>query len=434
LNYKYPAILQYSLDNFKYTTKGKWETAMVKYKDNFSLISLASAVLVCFFIIGLAAAQTTVEQNASTNNSSARDEFPYPRGTVPPYGMMGWETGTQFLTDNATLVHLGWSTYITPQQFVDNINRGKQLGISKYLVATGGPQMESESFWKGVRDMGVTDNDFYGVYFPDEEGSPSTLIAMYTGMKKYFPDAVAGDYLGAMSIGGDEAFIPGMDVCYFTTYTKFHPERPHAWVYGNLIANVPDWKNAGKTVYVTTEAFGQATEVNALDPDLNTTQKVADRHESQIVMGILGGAQGVFSYAYKYAEGTPSYTGWVSFKPKYEQVWPWILNGNRTLLATNVTSGRTSITSNPGGTISAVTAYMFTDSDDRKLVASSSMLDFTEASSTANNATIACVPDGIYDVLWENRTVNVTDGTIKDTWEPYEYHFYQLKKNNTRTE
>lgn len=186
--------------------------------------------------------------------------------------MMGWETGTQFLTDNATLVHLGWSTSITPQQFADNINRGKQLGISKYLVATGGPQMESVSFWKEVKDMGVTDDDFYGVYFPDEEGSPSTLITMYAGMKNYFPNAVAGDYLGDMQTGpDDEEFIPGLDVCYFTAYTKFHPERPHAWVYGNLIANAPDWKNAGKTVYVTTEAFGQATEVNVLDPDLNTT-------------------------------------------------------------------------------------------------------------------------------------------------------------------
>ncbi len=92
--------------------------------------------------------------------------------------MMGWETGTQFLEDNATLVHLGWSTYITPQQFVDNVNRGKQLGISKYLVVTGGPQMESESFWEEVRGgMGVTDDDFYGVYFPDEEGSLQHLSA-----------------------------------------------------------------------------------------------------------------------------------------------------------------------------------------------------------------------------------------------------------------
>jgi hypothetical protein len=348
--------------------------------------------------------------------------------------MMGWETGTQFLTDNATLVHLGWSTSITPQQFADNINRGKQLGISKYMVATGGPQMESESFWKEVRDMGVTDDDFYGVYFPDEEGSPSTLITMYTGMKNYFSNAVAGDYLGDMQTGpDDEEFIPGLDVCYFTTYTKFHPERPHAWVYGNLIANAPDWKDAGKTVYVTTEAFGQATEVNALDPDLDTEQKVADRHVSQIVMGILGGAQGVFSYAYKYAEGTPSYTGWISFKPKYEEVWPWIMEGNRTVLTTNVTSGRTNITSDPGGIISAVTAYMLTDTEGRKLVASSSMLDFTEANGTANNATISGVPDGTYDVLWENRTVNVIDGTIKDTWEPYEYHFYKLKTNDTDT-
>ena len=406
----------------------------MKSKDNLSLTFSASAVLVCFLIIGSSAALAAGEENASDNGSSANNEFPYPRGTAPAYGMMGWETGTQFLTDNATLVHLGWSTYITPQQFADNVNRGKELGISKHLVATSGPQMESESFWKEVRDMGVTDNDFYGVYFPDEEGSPSTLITMRTAMKKYFPNAIAGDYLGDMQTGPeDEEFIPGLDVCYFTTYTKFHPERPHAWVYGNLIANAPDWKNAGKTVYVTTEAFGQALEVNALDPDLSTEQKVAARHESQIVMGVLGGAQGVFSYAYKYAADTPNYAGWASFKPKYEQVWPWIIEGNRTLLSTNVTSGRTGITSDPGGRIDAVTAYIFTDADGRKLVASSSMLDFTEANGTANNATITGVPDGTYDVLWENRTVTVTDGTIKDTWEPYEYHFYQLNTNDTGT-
>ena len=406
----------------------------MKNKDNLSLTFLTSAVLICFIILGSSAALASNGQNTLNNDSSTNNEFPYPRGTAPPYGMMGWETGTQFLTDNATLVHLGWGTSITPQQFVDNINRGKELGISKYLVATGGPQMASESFWKSVKDMGVTDNDFYGVYFPDEEGSPSTLIAMRTAMKKYFPNAIAGDYLGDMQTGPDnKEFIPGLDVCYFTTYTKFHPERPHAWVYGNLIANAPDWKNAGKTVYVATEAFGQAIEVNASDPDLSNAKKVADRHESQIVMGILGGSQGVFSYAYKYAEGTPGYTGWVSFKPKYEQVWPWIMNGNRTLLTTNVTSGRTNITSDPGGTITAVTAYIFTAADGRKLIASSSMLDFTETNGTANNATITGVPDGTYDVLWENRTVTVTDGTIKDTWQPYEYHFYQLKANDTGT-
>lgn len=402
----------------------------MKNKDSLYLMFFTSAVLICFLILGSSAALASSEQNASQNDSLTGNEFPYPRGIAPAYGMMGWETGTQFLEDNATLVHLGWKTSITPQQFVDNINRGKELGISKYLVATSGPQMASESFWKSVKDMGVTDNDFYGVYFPDEEGSPSTLITMRTAMKKYFPNAVAGDYLGDMANIDDEGFIPGLDVCYFTTYTKFHPERPHAWVYGNLIANAPDWKKAGRTVYVTTEAFGQAIEVNASDPDLDTAQKVADRHQSQIVMGILGGAQGVFSYAYKYAADTPNYAGWADFKTKYEQVWPWIMNGDRMLLTTNVTSGTRSINSDPGGTISAVTAYMFTDADGRRLVASSSMLDFTEADCTANNATIAGVPNGTYDVLWENRTLTVTDGTIKDTWQPYEYHFYQLKAND----
>ncbi|HET8685492.1 MAG TPA: hypothetical protein VFM18_02370, partial [Methanosarcina sp.] len=164
----------------------------MKNKDSLYLTLLTSAVLVCFLILGSSAALAANGLSALYKDSSNNSEFPYPRGTAPAYGMMGWETGTQFLTHNATLVHLGWKTSITPQQFVDNVNKGKQLGISKYLVATSGPQMASESFWKSVKSLGVTDNDFYGVYFPDEKGSPSTLITMRTAMKKYFPNAVAG--------------------------------------------------------------------------------------------------------------------------------------------------------------------------------------------------------------------------------------------------
>ena len=405
----------------------------MKNEDNLYLTFLTSVVLVCFLIIGSSAALASSEQNASHKDSSTNNGFPYPRGTAPAYGYMGCESGNTCISDGATLIHFGWTNSITPQEFVDNIKKAKQLGIEKYLVNTGGPEMSTDSFWKGVKDLGVTDNDFFGVYFPDEPTDPSEIIAMHTAMKKYFPNAVAGTYFGAMSQGGDEAFIPGLDIAFFTTYTKFHPERPHAWVYGILVANGPAWKNAGKTVYLTTETFGDACMVTASDPDLNTAQKVSDRQTSQIVMGILGGSQGVFSYANKYAKGTPCDTGWTSFKPRYEQVWPWIMNGNRTLLTTNVTSGTRSITSDPGGTISGVTAYIFTDADGRKLVTSSSMLDFTEANSTANNATITGVPDGTYNVLWENRTVTVTDGTIKDTWQPYAYHFYQLKTNDTGT-
>jgi hypothetical protein len=409
----------------------------MKNGGNLYFTFLTSVFLVCFLINGSSAALAASEQNASQNNST-NNGFPYPRGTIPPYGYMGCEEGNTCIADNATLIHFGWAYSITPQEFVYNIIIAKKLGIDKYLVNTGGPEMSTESFWKGVRDLGVTDNDFYGVYFPDEPNNPSEIIAMHTAMKKYFPNAVAGTYFGAMSQGGDEAFIPGLDIAFFTSYTKFHPERPHAWVYGILIANSPAWKNAGKTVFSTTEAFGDACMVNTADPDLNTTQKVRDRQISQIVMGILGGAQGVFSYANKYAKGTPCDTGWASFKPRYSQVWPWILEGNRELLTTNVTSGTKNITyspntSIPGLTIAAVTAYIFTDADGRKLVASSSMLDFTEANGTENNATITGVLNGTYDVLWENRTMNVTDGTIKDTWQPYAYHFYQLNTNDTCT-
>lgn len=406
----------------------------MKKKDSLYLTLLTSAVLICFIIIGSAAALTSSEQNTSHKESSTNNEFPYPRGTIPPYGYMGCESGNTCISDKATLIHLGWKNSITPQTFVDYIKIAKKLGIAKYLVNTGGPEMKTESFWKGVKDLGVTDNDFFGVYFPDEPKDPSEIIAMRTAMKKYFPNAVCGDYFGAMSEGGDKAYIPGLDIAFFTTYTKFHPERPHAWVYGILIASGPAWKNAGKTIFSTTETFGEACTVNASDPDLNTAQKVRDRQISQIVMGILGGSQGVFSYANKYAIGTQCDAGWVSFKPRYEQIWPWIMQGDRKLLRIQVNSGTRSITSKPGGKICAVIAYLFTDEDGRKLVASSSMLDFTEANGMTNSATITGVPNGTYDVLWENRTVTVDDRTIKDTWQPYTYHFYQLKTNDTGTE
>jgi len=281
----------------------------MKNKDNLHLTFLTSVVRVCFLIIGSSVALASSEQNASHKNSSTNNGFPYPRGTAPAYGYMGCESGNTCISDGATLIHFGWTNSITPQEFVDNITKAKQLGIEKYLVNTGGPEMSTDSFWKGVKDLGVTDNDFFGVYFPDEPTDPSEIIAMHTAMKKYFPNAVAGTYFGAMSQGGDEAFIPGLDIAFFTTYTKFHPERPHAWVYSILVANGPAWKNAGRTVYLTTETFGDACMVTAFDPDLNTAQKVSDRQTSQIVMGILGGAQGVFSYANKYAKGTPCDTG-----------------------------------------------------------------------------------------------------------------------------
>jgi hypothetical protein len=394
------------------------------------LVPFTSAILVCFLIIGSSATLASQEQNASNNYSSINNEFPYPRGTAPAYGYMGCESGNTCISGNATLVHFGWTASITPQEFVDNVTKAKKLGVSNYIIVPGGPEMSSENFWKEVKELGVTDKDFFGVYFPDEPTDPSKIIAMHTAMKKYFPNAVAGDYLGDMASNGSTEFIPGLDIAFFTGYTIFH-DRPHAWTYGNLITNEPAWKKAGKTVYLTTETFGNACKVTASNPSLNTSQKVSDRQTSQIVMGILGGAQGVFSYANKYAKDTPCDTGWANFRPKYEQVWPWIMNGNRTLLTTKVTSGRTNINSDPGGTISAVTAYIFTDADGRKLVASSSMLDFTEANGVVNKATINGMPNGIYDVLWENRTVNVTDGNIKDTWQPCEYHFYQLNANDT---
>src|SRR5512145_3185174 len=90
---------------------------------NLHLALLSLLVLVCFLVMGSFTALAVDEENASQKTSSG-NEFPYPRGTAPPYGMMGWETGTQFSKDKATLVHFGWRVSITPEQFVDNINKG----------------------------------------------------------------------------------------------------------------------------------------------------------------------------------------------------------------------------------------------------------------------------------------------------------------------
>ena len=347
--------------------------------------------------------------------------FPYPRGTAPAYGYMACDLDA-CKAKGATLIHPGWRDSYPVQQFVDVVNQAKSLGVEKYLVSSMAPDGNSDAYWKSLKDAGITDNDFFGVYFPDEPSSPTDISTMYQSMKKYFPKALAGDY-GVENAGTE--FAPYLDIAFFTTYTKFH-DRAHAFPYSNLITNGPAWKSAGKIIWETTETFGDACVVTAGDPDLSTEKLVIDRQISQIVMGILGGAQGVFPYAEAYSTGTPCDTAWTNFKPRYVEVWPWIMKGERKLLTTQVTSGTTSIDSE-GTTVPAVVAYLFTDASGKQLIGSSSMLDVTEANNTANAATITGVPNGTYDVLWENRTVAVTDGSIKDTWQPYAYHFYKLK-------
>lgn len=344
--------------------------------------------------------------------------FPYPRGTAPAYGFMACSTLSDCKALGATLIHPKYSNSITPQQFVDFVNQAKSLGIQNYFINTMAPEGNSDTFWKAVKDAGITDNDFFGVYFPDEPTSPNEISTMYASMKKYFPNAQAGDY----GVENEAAsYSKYLDIAYFTTYTKFH-DRPSNFPYTNLIQNGPAWKAAGKTLWETTETFGKACTVAASDPDLSTTQKVSDRQIAQIVMGILGGAQGVFPYAGTYAKGTPCETGWSSFKPKYEQLWPWIMKNDRSKLTTTITSG----TATAQGS-AAVEAYLFKDASGKQLIITSSMLDFTEANNTANNASVAGVQNGTYDVLWENRTVTVSNGIITDTWQPYAYHVYQLK-------
>jgi hypothetical protein len=364
----------------------------------------------------------------------AESDFPYPRGTAPPYGWMGWikqdvsgwNTDESFKTNGSTLVHVKYLVSMTAQDFVNCINYGKQQGISTYLVATSTPGASTDAFWKAVHDAGVTENDFWGIYLPDESGDTGNFRSIVSNMKKYFPHAKAGNYSGSMgSASQDNPFLDIVDVSFFSTYTKFHSERPHCWPYANCIVNGPDWKAKGKCFFVATEALEESRSVNSSDPDMNTTRKVMDRHISQIVQGILGGAQGVFTYVYWKAKGTPCLDGWVEFGPKYKYLWPWIMKGDRLKLNVTNTSGRATISAY-GQTVDGVTAYQFRDASGKVLIASSSMLDFTEATGGENKATINGVPAGTYEVLWENRTVQVTGSTITDTWQPYQYHFYLL--------
>lgn len=82
------------------------------------------------YLVGTTSSTTTVTMpdkaitlTTTYNDSSTNNGFPYPRGTTPAYGMMGYESDNAYLTDNTTLIHFGWATSITPQMFVNNITK-----------------------------------------------------------------------------------------------------------------------------------------------------------------------------------------------------------------------------------------------------------------------------------------------------------------------
>jgi hypothetical protein len=94
------------------------------------IIILGTTLIAFLILVNIALAITDIPNQGSNG-------FPYPRGTAPAYGYMGCESGNKFISDGATLIHFGWATSITPKKFV-----------------------------------GINDNDFFGVYFPDEPKKP----------------------------------------------------------------------------------------------------------------------------------------------------------------------------------------------------------------------------------------------------------------------
>lgn len=379
-------------------------------------------------VLGLAISVVLTQKPQDTRTQAATgNSFPYPRGTQPPYGWISIgsiSSSNKAVTDGFTLLHPYYSSNYSSSAVVNFANAAKGLGVEQYFVPSMPNIANWDSWFSAIKSAGITDADLLGFYYPDEMRDTSALTAIDTARKKYFPNTIAMNY-GFEWNGVGPKFV---DVGLFTAYSIYegHSGRSHAFVYGWLRDHLPAWENAGKTVYSAVEAFGTACKGSS-SVDINTDQKIHDRIISQIVQGIIGGAQGVFAYQYDSSSNTPCYTGLKDFKDKYFEIWPWIMQGNRQQLSVNITSGPTATKSSADisspKSLPAVMAFQFTDTSGKQLIVSTSMLGWSESSS-ANQAVIQGVTNGTWNVLWENRQVTVTNNTISDSWNPYQYHFY----------
>lgn len=385
-------------------------------------------------------------------------DFPYPRGSQPPFGFLMCEfntTGTgddsiPCIADGFTVVHNGYWGSISGEAAGEWAQDAVDIGIQKIFFNTTPFDLMRDyslsnqyTLWKSWFEKVVSNvgsGTIAGYYLPDEPepglGEYEKVKEIMKALKDTDPQALGLIYDGGVnpvelsSITKAQAGNGGVDVILDGGYPVHHPEYGgHGWVYARLREIESAIKDNDSYLWMVTEAFGEACADSA----------GYDRTRSHVAMGITAGAQGVFTYGYAYANpqtGSSCYNGMKDFLPLYKKLWPWIManttSDQNKYLNVNVTSGSSqSPTYNLSiaKSYSSVQASLLEDASGDVLVSSVNLYEDQNISATING-----VPDGTYEV-WDSiggslsvqETVTVENGQLEDIWGPYGYKFY-IKK------
>lgn len=359
---------------------------------------------------------------------------PYPAGDEMPFGWAGCEDMVRCRDDGFTVIHHAYWGNITGADASQWAQDAVALGIEENFVNTtpfdlmrSNPLSNQYALWKTwfqEATATVKPGVILGYYLPDEPepslGEYDKINEIVRAMKDVDPDALGILYDGGVNPVTLETILgkngPGVDVLLDGGYPILHPEYGGpGWVYGRLREIEGVVKSYGKTIWIVTEGFDNAC----------ARADTKQRTKNQFAQGIVGGAQGVMTYAYSYSIGNDCYVAHQEFLPIYRTLWPWIKAGNKQELPVTVTSGpaKTPVYNlSQEAQFTSVVAWLFTDATGRIMLGTVNLLD-----TDAIGATIANVPAGTWTVVGENRSVTVaSDGALADTWSKLGYHFYVL--------
>lgn len=364
--------------------------------------------------------------------SGRQEGKPFPAGDGIPFGWAACDNMQHCRDDGFTLIHRSYDGDITGAEAAQWAQDAVNLGIEKNFVNTTPFDLmrnnlltQQYSLWKQwFQDAAntVPPGTIAGYYLPDEPepsmGEYDKVNEIVRALKDVDPNALAILYDGGVNPNTLTEILgevgPGIDVLLDGGYPLHHPEYGgHGWVYARLREIEDTVHSYGKTIWMVTEGFDEACSID----------DAKQRAKSHMALGILGGAQGVMTYAYIYSVDTPCYTAHLEFKSIFEQLWPWIKAGNKTELPVTVTAGPAEspvYNLSHATSYTSVAAWLFTDDDGRLMLGTANLLD-----DAAVEATISGMPAGTWRVLGENRSVAVSgSGTLSDRWVPLGYHFY----------
>ncbi|NTV30873.1 hypothetical protein HGA91_02745 [candidate division WWE3 bacterium] len=328
-------------------------------------------------------------------SSSILANYPFPRGSAPPYGWYGCQrpdpnTGwlnpitadNECIKDNYTLIQhysFGLVTKTTSSSYnysnsygnyafsrgmlthIEALNRQKQ-----YLLNMGcnhsDPGCYDRNLWfsavKWLKDQGWTDQDLFAFYATDETWTRDHLLAIRDSVRQYFPQAIVVHSMNHRIPEWDNGYADKIDVVVIQSYPTNKGEKV-AGTYLTMDRYIPRWREFGKKypgplgatrpqgviAYHAVDTYQYCKTTDTTNVDINSDAKKYQRTVHQVILGILAGAQGAIPYylgdssGTNNAWGTPCEDGFYDFYPTYAALWPWIMQADRIQLNVDILSG-----------------------------------------------------------------------------------------------